>query len=64
MIIIIIIIILGGVIIIVLVTPPEPICIACMSGKLKFLGIAEIVLGAISLGLIGKIKGANATKFG
>lgn len=63
--IIIIIIIIGGTIIIVIIRgpiPPEPPpCAVCGLNGLKYLGIAEAVLGIISLGLISKIR--NSEKF-
>jgi hypothetical protein len=63
--IIIIIIIIGGTIIIIIVRgpfPPDPPpCLACGLKGLKYLGIAEAVLGIISLGLISKIR--NTAKF-
>ena len=63
--IIIIIIIIGGTIIIIVVRgpfPPDPPpCLVCGLKGLKFLGIAEIVLGIASLGLINKIR--NTQKF-
>jgi len=51
---IIIIIILGGVIIIVVKPIPEPICIVCGNGLVKLIGIAQVVLGALALGLENK----------
>jgi len=54
---IVIIIIIGGVIIIIIRVPiPEPQCIVCGTNLVRILGIAEIVLGAISLGLVGRLK--------
>ncbi|MEO4004856.1 hypothetical protein E6C50_07715 [Flavobacterium supellecticarium] len=51
-----IIIIIGGVIIIIGRKPiPEPICIVCGRNILTFLGIIEVVLGAIALNLHNKI---------
>lgn len=56
-IVIVIIIIIGGVIIIIIRGPiPEPICIACVAGKIIPLGIAEIVLGIAALGIANKIR--------
>ncbi len=60
--IIIIIIIIGGtIIIIVFRNPPvpEPDCIACGIKSIKFLGIAEIILAAVSLGLLDKLKNSQ-----
>jgi hypothetical protein len=61
--IIIIIIIIGGTIIIIIIRnpiPPIP-CRVCGFKGLQGLGIAEVVLGIISLGLINKIR--NIQKF-
>ena len=62
---IIIIIIIGGTIIIIIVRgpilPDPPPCLVCGLNGLKYLGIAEAVLGIISLGLISKIR--NTEKF-
>jgi hypothetical protein len=61
----IIIIIIGGTIIIIIigdpVLPDPPPCLACELKGIKYLGIAEAVLGIISLGLISKIR--NTEKF-
>lgn len=58
--IIIIIIIIGGTIIIIIVRgpilPDPPPCLACGLKGLKYLGIAEVILGIVSLGLISKIR--------
>jgi hypothetical protein len=58
--IIIIILIIGGTIIIIIVhgpiLPDPPPCLVCGLNGLKYLGIAEVVLGIISLGLISKIR--------
>ena len=61
--IIVIIIIIGGVIIIIIIRGPipKPPCLVCGLNLVKFLGIAEVILGAISLGLINKV--ANSDKF-
>ena len=63
--IIIIIIIIGGAIIIIIVRgpilPDPPPCLVCGLNGLKYLGIAEAVLGIISLGLISKIR--NTERF-
>ncbi|MFM6924747.1 MAG: hypothetical protein ACKOU7_04540 [Ferruginibacter sp.] len=62
---IIIIIIIGGTIIIIIVRgpilPDPPPCLVCGLNGLKYLGIAEALLGIISLGLISKIR--NSEKF-
>jgi hypothetical protein len=60
--IIIIIIIIGGtIIIIILRNPPipEPPCRACGLNAIKFLGIAEIILAAVSFGLVNKLKNSR-----
>jgi hypothetical protein len=56
--IIIIIIIIGGVIVIVIIRGPipEPPCLVCGIKAIKPLGITEVVLGIISLGLINRIR--------
>ncbi len=63
--IIIVIIIIGGTIIIIIVRgpvlPDPPPCAVCGLNGLKYLGIAEAVLGMLSLGLISKIR--NSGKF-
>lgn len=63
--IIIVIIIIGGTIIIIIVRgpvlPDPPPCAVCGLNGLKYLGIAEAVLGILSLGLISKIR--NIGKF-
>lgn len=57
-----IIIIIGGIIIIIGRKPiPEPICIVCGRNLLTFLGIAEVVLGAIALNLHNKIANPKIT---
>ena len=55
---IVIIIIIGGVIIIIIrgPFPPEPECLVCGKNLLNILGISEVVLGAISFGLVSKIN--------
>jgi hypothetical protein len=63
---IIIIIIAGGTIIIIVVrgpVPEPPPCPACGINLIKLLGIAEVVLGIISLGLLGRIKNLNDRNF-
>ena len=60
--IIIIIIIIGGTIIIIIVrgpVPGPPPCLVCGLNGIKFLGIAEVLLGIASLGLISKIKNSQ-----
>lgn len=63
--IIIVIIIIGGTIIIIIVRgpglPDPPPCAVCGLNGLKYLGIAEVLLGILSLGLISKIR--NNSKF-
>lgn len=60
---IVIIIIIGGIIIIIGPVPPDPGgCIVCGSALVKTLGIAEAVLGAISLGVANRLKNANQFK--
>jgi hypothetical protein len=56
--IIIIIIILGGVIVIIIIRGPvpDPPCAVCGFNVIKPLGIAEVVLGIVSLGLINRIR--------
>jgi hypothetical protein len=58
--IIIIIIIIGGTIIIIIIRgpfPPDPVpCLACGLKGIKYLGIAEVLLGIVSLGLINRIR--------
>lgn len=57
--IIIIIIIIGGTIIIIIVRGPVPDpspCLVCGLKGIKYLGIAEVLLGIVSLGLISKIR--------
>lgn len=61
-IIIIIIIILGGVIVIIIIRgpiPPDPPCAVCGINAIKPLGIAEVILGFVSLGLINKMRNAT-----
>jgi hypothetical protein len=62
-IVIVIIIILGGTIIVVIVrpVPDPPPCLVCGLNSLKYLGIAEVILGIVSLGLINKIR--NTQRF-
>ncbi len=56
-IVIVIIIIIGGVIIIIIRGPiPEPVCPACIAGKIIPWGIAEIILGIAALGIANKIR--------
>ena len=59
---IVIIIIIGGIIIILGPVPPEPVCIVCGNGFLKTLGIDESVLGAISLGVVNKLRNVGEFK--
>jgi len=62
--IIIIIIIIGGTIIIIIVrgpVPDPPPCLVCGLKGIKYLSIAEVLLGIVSLGLISKIR--NSEKF-
>jgi len=58
MIIIVIIIIIGGVIIIIIrgPIPDPPPCLVCGLAGIRLLGITEVVLGAIALGLANKIR--------
>lgn len=63
--IIIIIIIIGGTIIIIIVRgpilPDPPPCLVCGLKGIKYLAMAEVLLGIVSLGLISKIR--NTGKF-
>jgi hypothetical protein len=54
---IVIIIIIGGVIIIIIGRGPipEPQCIVCGGNLVRLLAISEVVLGAITLGVMNKI---------
>jgi hypothetical protein len=52
--IIIIIVILGGVIIIIVI--PKPVCTVCTLNTIKYLGIAEVILGVVALGLTNKLR--------
>lgn len=59
--IIIIIIIIGGVIVIIVIRNPippipDPPCLACGIKGVKWLGIAEILLGAVSYALLNRIR--------
>lgn len=60
--IIIIIIIIGGTIVVIVIRTPIPIppdpppCPACGVNLVKWLGIAEVVLGILSLGLLNTIR--------
>ena len=59
----IIIIIIGGVIIIIWFPKPDPPpCLVCGSNGLRLLGIAETVLGIVTLGLFNKFTNGNRTK--
>jgi hypothetical protein len=44
-----------------LLPPGPPPCLACGLDGLKYSGIAEVILGIVSLGLISKIR--NTEKF-
>ncbi len=58
-IVIIIIIVIGGIIIIIAPPIPEPICIVCGKGMLKLLGLAQVALGAIGLGIENKLNNSK-----
>ena len=61
---IVIIIIIGGVIIIIIRVPmPDPPpCLVCGSNGLRFLGIVEVVLGAITLGAFNRFVNNSRVK--